>query len=102
MGDPNPTLARPVPCTACRRCTDGGIAGAPSGCPAGLNIPALLALYNRICAEGKKEYLPRLAALPAVAQPAACVACCYCARVCPEGIFVPDALAMLAEAGKDA
>ena len=68
-----------VPCTACRYCVDG--------CPAGLDIPMLLAAYNAFRLSASEA--GRVEALPAEKQPSACVACGRCVKACPQGIDVP-------------
>ncbi|MBS5574503.1 MAG: aldo/keto reductase [Clostridiales bacterium] len=68
-----------VPCTACRYCVDG--------CPAGLDIPMLLAAYNAFRLSASEA--GRVEALPAERQPSACVACGQCVKACPQGIDVP-------------
>ena len=68
-----------VPCTACRYCVDG--------CPAGLDIPMLLAAYNAFRLSASEA--ARVEALPAERQPSACVACGRCVKACPQGIDVP-------------
>ena len=68
-----------VPCTACRYCVDG--------CPAGLDIPMLLAAYNAFRLSASEA--ARVEALPAERQPSACVACGQCVKACPQGIDVP-------------
>lgn len=71
-----------VPCTACRYCTEG--------CPQGLDIPKLIALYNQ--SKHDPPFLMRFAmdAMPQAALPAACVLCGSCAKVCPQAIAIPD------------
>ena len=75
-----------LPCTACRYCT--------SHCPKGLDIPKLLALYNEHNFTGGGFIAPM--ALMAVAQdkqPAACIGCRSCEKVCPQQIKVSEAMA---------
>lgn len=82
-----------VPCTACRYCTDY--------CPQGLDIPELLALYNEMKSRGESTGFiapMRISTLPEDKRPSACVACGSCARVCPQQIEIPKALATLAAA----
>ena len=79
-------MKRFVPCTACRYCCDG--------CPAGLDIPMLLAAYN----EFRLTSAPaeRMAALEEGSRPSACLSCGKCVRACPQGIDVPAHLATFA------
>ncbi len=75
-----------LPCTACRYCT--------SHCPKGLDIPKLLALYNEHNFTGGGFIAPM--ALMAIAQdkqPAACIGCRSCEKVCPQQIKVSEAMA---------
>lgn len=76
-----------VPCTACRYCVDG--------CPAELDIPTLLGIYNEL------KFLPtvnagmRVEFLPECKKPAACIKCGKCTEICPQKINVPEALKRL-------
>lgn len=75
-----------LPCTACRYCT--------SHCPQGLDIPALLALYNEHCFTKGGFLAPMaLSALPKEKQPGACIACKGCESVCPQQIKISEAMA---------
>lgn len=75
-----------VPCSACRYCCEG--------CPAGLDIPALIKLYN-------DHILTKDNPLPAdafreLASPADCLACQNCERHCPQGIRISEVMAAFA------
>ncbi len=76
-----------VPCTRCRYCEK---------CPIGLDIPALLASYNRYKL-GDRSELEDVSLLPPSSQPSACVACRACASVCPQRIDIPRVFAEFAE-----
>ncbi len=75
-----------LPCTSCRYCVEK--------CPKGLDIPYLLELYNEHCfTEGGFIAPMALDALPREKWPHACIACGACAKVCPQKIKIPGALA---------
>lgn len=75
-----------LPCTACRYCV--------SHCPQGLDIPALLALYNEHCVTDGGFIAPMaLSAIPEEKRPGACIGCRSCEAVCPQQIKVSEAMA---------
>ena len=75
-----------LPCTACRYCV--------SHCPQGLDIPALLALYNEHCVTDAGFIAPMaLSAIPEEKRPGACIGCRSCEAVCPQQIKVSEAMA---------
>ena len=79
-----------LPCTECRYCVPH--------CPKGLDIPRILSLYNERRFTGGGFIAPiGLSALPKEKQPAACIACGSCQKVCPQGIDIPAAMKELAE-----
>ena len=78
-----------IPCTSCRYCTDG--------CPAGLDIPHLLNIYNEVRVVPSVNSYMRLDALEADKQPSACINCDKCVKICPQGIDIPAHLAGFAE-----
>ena len=74
-----------VPCTECRYCT--------AHCPQGLDIPALLSLYNEHSFTGGGFLAPMaVAGLPDDKKPAACIECRACEAVCPQQIAISEAL----------
>ena len=75
------TLKDSVPCTGCRYCCEG--------CPAGLDIPLLIRLYNDIKYTVSINTVATLEAMGDNRRPEACLACGLCAAVCPQGIDVP-------------
>lgn len=74
-----------LPCTACRYCT--------GHCPKGLDIPSLLSLYNEHSFTGG-GFIASMAlqAVPAEKQPAACIGCGSCEKVCPQQIKISEAM----------
>ena len=75
-----------LPCTACRYCV--------SHYPQGLDIPALLALYNEHCVTDGGFIAPMaLSAIPEEKRPGACIGCRSCEAVCPQQIKVSEAMA---------
>ena len=75
-----------LPCTACRYCV--------RHCPQGLDIPALLALYNEHCVTDGGFIAPMaLSAIPEEKRPGACIGCRSCEAVCPQQIKVSEAMA---------
>ena len=75
-----------LPCTACHYCV--------SHCPQGLDIPALLALYNEHCfTEGGFIAPMALSAVPEEKRPSACIGCRSCEAVCPQQIKISEAMA---------
>ena len=74
-----------LPCTACHYCT--------SHCPIGLDIPALLNLYNEHCfTEGGFIAPMALSALPDEKKPSACIGCKGCEAVCPQQIKIAEVM----------
>ena len=82
-------LSDTVPCTACRYCCDG--------CPAGLDIPALISAYNDLKLEFSFTPMMYLESLAAEKLPSACLGCGACEQICPQGIHVPEIMSGLSE-----
>ncbi len=76
-----------VPCTSCRYCCDG--------CPAGLDIPLLLSMYNEQKTAPATSVGMRIESLPAEKRPSACLNCGACTAICPQKIDIPKKLAEL-------
>lgn len=78
-----------VPCTACRYCV--------SHCPAELDIPRLIELYNEHSYSGGGFIAPMaLAALSEEKRPTACLGCQSCEAVCPQQIKIHEIMEKLA------
>ncbi|MBE6548564.1 MAG: oxidoreductase [Ruminococcaceae bacterium] len=72
-----------LPCTSCRYCTDH--------CPQELDIPWLIELYNEHAYSGGGFIAPMaLDALDESKRPSACIGCCSCEQVCPQGIKISE------------
>lgn len=80
-------LKASVPCTACKYCTDG--------CPMGLDIPLMLAVYNEIKIQPNVNASMRLEFLPKDKKPQACIKCGACTQICPQNIDIPKHLGEL-------
>ena len=79
-----------LPCTACRYCC--------SDCPMGIDIPALLEIYNefefnRFSSNAAKE---KLNDIPSGKKPSDCIGCGSCQSHCPQSIDIPEAMKKLA------
>ncbi len=80
------TESKTVPCTACRYCT--------SHCPQGLDIPALLSLYNEYIFTAGGFIAPMaIQALPEDKRPSACIGCRGCEDFCPQNIKISEVFA---------
>ena len=77
-----------VPCTACRYCC--------SGCPAEINIPEYLKLYNTYKVDGKGA-LKDAGRIESIGKPSDCVGCGACTGHCPQSIDTPE---IMKELGK--
>ena len=80
-------LKNALPCTSCRYCTDG--------CPAGLDIPYLISVYNELKTIPSVIASMRLEALDSDKLPSACISCGACTTICPQNIDIPTALSEL-------
>ena len=80
-----------VPCTACRYCCDG--------CPAQINIPEILKVYNNYKLQGDWA-LNGLEHVKTTGFPKDCVGCGACTGHCPQGIDVPKFMEELKAKGK--
>lgn len=74
-----------VPCTVCHYC---------DGCPMGIDIPAVLALYNNF--QLNKSPFIRMQLDKLSAGPADCIACGACKPKCPQNISIPEVMAEFA------
>jgi uncharacterized protein len=77
-----------VPCTGCHYC---------DGCPQGLDIPDLLAMYNELCVDQGPALMIKLNSMPEEKKPASCIACGQCAEKCPQNIDIPGVMERFAE-----
>lgn len=83
-----------VPCTACHYCT--------SHCPNGIDIPAMLKLYNEHVFTGGGFLAPMtIQAIPEENRPDACIGCRSCETVCPQQIKISEVLADFVEKLKE-
>lgn len=77
-----------IPCTACRYCCEG--------CPAQINIPVYLDLYNRYKLQGE-WVLTQGENIDSKGTPQDCIGCGACTDHCPQGIDVPAVMEEFAE-----
>ncbi|MDD3400553.1 MAG: aldo/keto reductase [Eubacteriales bacterium] len=75
-----------TPCTACRYCCDD--------CPAKINIPAVLAVYNDYKLEGRWA-LGKLKSIDSQGKPQDCIECGACKSHCPQSIDITGIMAEL-------
>jgi hypothetical protein len=81
------SLARLIPCTACRSCC--------AGCPKQLDIPTMLAMANDMAVSASFNTVARYTALGEGKLAGDCIACGQCVRACPQKIDVPAELKRL-------
>ena len=74
-------MSNSVPCTKCRYCTQG--------CPMGLDIPNLLAIYNELKVAQAVNAIMYLDTLDSSKLPSACLKCGACKQICPQNIDIP-------------
>ena len=86
-------LKSSVPCTGCGYCL--------KGCPAELNIPMLLEIYNDLSYAPGVNSASKIEFLPEDKQPTACIACSRCVKACPQNIDIPLTLIKLSKMLKD-
>ncbi len=72
---------RDIPCTACSYCLER--------CPAQIQIPAVIKLYNEMSAGATVQ--------PESPGPADCLQCRCCEAVCPQGIMISEVMQAFAE-----
>jgi predicted aldo/keto reductase-like oxidoreductase len=70
-----------IPCTKCRYC---------DGCPHGLDIPGLLAVYNELNVAPGMGVMMTLGSIPPEKKPDKCVSCGLCLSKCPQNINIPE------------
>ncbi len=70
-----------VPCTVCRYCCDD--------CAAGIDIPAVLSVYNDYKVDGGRGILRRIDELETKGKPQDCIECGMCKKHCPQNIDIP-------------
>ena len=78
-----------VPCTACHYCVDH--------CPAALDIPRLIELYNEHTLTKKAGLMAFIAPMalgsyPDDKKPSACLHCRSCEQVCPQQIKISEVM----------
>ena len=82
------SLARMIPCTACRYCC--------AGCPMELDIPGLLSIANDLAVAQSFNVVSRYTIMDEDKKASACIGCGQCETVCPQKIRVPEEMQKLA------
>ncbi|MDR0485899.1 MAG: aldo/keto reductase [Elusimicrobiota bacterium] len=84
------TLSGLIPCTSCRYCCEG--------CPKNLDIPRLIEMFNE-SSLNPNSILIKLTAetFKENELPSNCISCGACAKVCPQGIDIPNILKKLSD-----
>ncbi len=77
-----------VPCTGCRYCCEG--------CPQQIDIPSVLAIYNKLKTDGTWGIRETIDKIEAGKGPGDCIGCGACLTECPQSIQIPDMMAELA------
>ena len=82
-------LKQAVPCTGCRYCCDG--------CPAHLDIPTIIRLYNDAKFYASMNIGMKLDSLGESGKPENCIGCGQCVHMCPQKINVPELMPIMKE-----
>ncbi|MCF7932312.1 MAG: aldo/keto reductase [Acholeplasmataceae bacterium] len=78
-----------VPCTKCKYCMP---------CPVGIDIPAVLEIYNNYkITKNKGAFIYRYEKLALDQRPSLCVACGECMTQCPQHIQIPEMMEKVQE-----
>ena len=75
-----------APCTGCRYCIE---------CPVGIDIPAMIEVYNDFTLSSNPFALMPISRQPAGKTPADCVDCGTCESLCPQSIMISDIMESL-------
>lgn len=78
-----------VPCTACRYCCDD--------CPAEIDIPSVLSVYNDYKVDGSRSILKRIDEFDSKGKPQDCIGCELCKNHCPQNIDITAIMKEIAE-----
>ena len=77
-----------VPCTACHYC---------DGCPMGLDIPALIKVYNQARVQMSYGVHMAMERMGEDQRPSNCIACGSCVSKCPQNIEIPQVMTEFAD-----